>query len=519
MHQRVLIVGGGPVGLVLGCELLRQGVEVRLVDADRRPSQHSRSNVIWSRSLELLDRVGVVDALLDGGHQCDGLAYYSYGRHLGSTLVRRLDNLLYPFALMIPQSDTETVLRGRLEELGGQIERGVRLTGLDTSGGRPEAKLEHADGTVEETTADWLIGADGAHSTVRKELAIDYQGPQVNVSIAITDAVMDTALDERLAHHCYSRTGALVLAPLGGARYRIAVSVPHTEDATPPSRALFQELVDDRAPGTNTVGSLNWSTVHRIRCATAATFRHGRCFLVGDAAHIVSPAAGQGMNTGIQDAVNLGWKLGGVLRGTLDARVLDSYDAERRPVVHQVARAAALQTRFGVVGSRYKIAVRDTAVRAAHRTGLLQRYVAPQLSQADVHYGERPRRRLPLPGRPDPAPEGARLPLRLGGAPGAVPGAGHWPAIAADTFTVLLWPGRAAGNPRWGTAKDRARASLPEGVASLDVPASAPRALAAALGTAPAAVLVRPDGHVLARVGMGDPGAVGQAVGRAMREL
>ncbi|MEU7163426.1 FAD-dependent monooxygenase [Streptomyces morookaense] len=499
MQDRVLIVGGGPVGLVLACELKQQGVDARVIDAERRLSQHSRSNVIWSRSLELLDRIGVADALVAQGHQADGIAYYSYGRRLGATLVRKLDDLVYPFALMIPQNDTEAVLEQRFTELGGRIERGVRLTYLDASGDRPVAKLEHADGQVEETTVDWLIGADGAHSTVRKQLGIEYDGPQVNVTIAITDAVIDSALDNRLAHHCYSLHGSLVLAPLGGDVYRIAVSVPHQEDGTAPSRELFQRLIDERAPGSNTVGELSWSTYYRIRCATAATFRAGRCFLAGDAAHIISPAAGQGMNTGIQDAVNLGWKLGAVIRGTSDEQILDSYDRERRQVVQRVARASAFQTKFGVVGSRYKVAIRDAAIMGAHYTGLLQRYMARQLSQTNVQYTEEePSGLATLAGRPAEVPPGARLPVRLGGAEGPS-NSGYWPTVAADGYTVLLWRGRAA-HAGWQQARDRIRAALAADVSVLDLASSAPAPLARALGDAPTAAIVRPDGHLLTRV-------------------
>ncbi|GDY33152.1 hypothetical protein GTS_47850 [Gandjariella thermophila] len=439
MVDSVLVVGAGPVGLVLGCELLQRGVPVRIVDAERLLTPHSRANVIWSRNLELLRRIEVTDDLLAAGHRIGGVAYYSNRRPLGAVWLRRLRGTPYPFALMIPQSVTEQVLRRRLAALGGTVEQGVRLVGLDAASGPPRVKLEHPDGHVEEAGFGWLVGADGAHSTVRKQLGIGFDGEPVDVSFAIADAPLTTALPDDRSYYCYSPRGGLAMGPLGGGVFRLAVTVPHSDDGVPPPRELFQRVVDERAPGRNVVGELNWSTTFRVRCRIAHTFRAGRCFLVGDAAHIVSPAGGQGMNIGIQDAVNLGWKLAGVLRGELAEAVLDSYDPERRQVADRVARSTALQTRFGVVRGSFRRGVRDALARGAHLTGVAQRYLAPQLSQLDVRYG-------PAPGRGrGPVPVGGRLPVLLG-APAGTAAAG-WPAVARDGFTALVWLGAARSAP------------------------------------------------------------------------
>ncbi|MFG3553431.1 FAD-dependent monooxygenase [Micromonospora sp. NPDC047557] len=493
----VLVVGAGPVGLVLACDLLQQGIPVRLVDAERQATPHSRANVLWPRNLELLHRIGVTDDLLARGHRIRGTRYFSQRRPLGEVSLRRLGDTPYPFALMIAQSTTEEVLRDRLAALGGRIDRGVRLVDIDPSGGLPRVKLEHPDGTVEERTFEWLVGADGAHSAVRKRLGIGFSGEPVDVTFAIADAGVRTDLPDDLSYYFYSDRGGLALGPLGGGLFRLATTVPHQpEDAAAPGRDLFQSVVDERMPGVNVVGDLVWSTTFRVRCRIAETFRAGRCLLAGDAAHIVSPAGGQGMNTGIQDAVNLGWRLGAVVRGRSPEEALDAYEKERRTAAHRVAATTAVQTRFAIAGrSRLRLAARDTVARLAHRTGVLQRYLAPQLSQLDVSYGE-PR---PLVRRGGPARPGERLPVLPGPGPAALDG--PWPLVARDDFTVVVWRG------------DTSPPGLPDGTSVVRTgPGAVTRQLAEALGRQPVLAVIRPDGHLLGSAPLDDSAAVARLV-------
>ncbi|MFF4872648.1 FAD-dependent monooxygenase [Streptomyces sp. NPDC000961] len=506
----VLVVGAGPVGLVVACELLQQGVPVRVVDAGRGHTAHSRANVIWPRNLELLDRIGVTEELLDTGHRLAGTAFYSRGRRLATAWMSRLPDSPYPFALTLSQNDTEGVLRRRLAALGGTVEQGVRLASLDNAADGPAVKLEHEDGRTEELEPAWLVGADGAHSTVRKELGIGYDGPPVDVSFAITDARLTTTLSEDLSHYCYAPSGAMVLGPMGGGVHRIALNVPHDaydEDAPPP-REMFQRVVDDRAAGRSRVEELLWSGSFRVRVRIASAFRSGRCFLAGDAAHVISPAGGQGMNTGMQDAFNLAWKLSGVLRGEFGEPILDSYDAERRAVSHAVARSTALLTKAGLVDTPAKVALRDAAFAAADRTGLFQRRFAPQLSQTDVSYDGDRHPRMPLRVSPGPAADDrGRVAPRLDG--------GGWPTIDRDRHTVLLWPGTRTPPEDWRRIGDRVRRELPDGTPVLDLTRAVPRGLARALGPRPTVAVVRPDGHLLARVDPRNPQDTTRLLARA----
>ncbi|MFF9815871.1 FAD-dependent monooxygenase [Streptomyces sp. NPDC014006] len=509
----VLVVGAGPIGLVIACELLGQGVPVRIVDAERDHSAHSRATTIWPRPLELLRRIGVADRLVENGHRIQGVAYYSDRRHLATAWLNRLADTPYPFAVGLPQDRTEELLEQRLAELGGKVERGVRLRTLDAGGPRARAVLALPDGLTEEVEADWVVGADGAHSTVRKELGLTFEGSKLPINFAITDAELSGEIPADLVSYCYTAAGGLGLAPVSPGVHRIAVAVPPEMAGTTPTRGFFQQVVADRAPGGVEVGELRFSTVFQVHVRSAPSFRHGRAFLAGDAAHLMSPAGGQGMNTGLLDAANLGWKLAGVLRGTLDEAILGSYDAERRPAVHTVTRSTSLQTRWGALTKPAQLALRDTAVRAAGRTGVLQRALAPAIGQLTSGYRAPTARRTSLTG--PKAASGDRLPLLLGEEP--VLSGAPWPRITGRSYAVLLHAGRTRPADWRGTCA-AIRAAVGDAAEVVEAPSRPEGPLATALGRRPTAAIVRPDGHLY--TALTDLGArtVLTALERARRE-
>ncbi|MCD9878206.1 FAD-dependent monooxygenase [Streptomyces guryensis] len=487
----VLVVGAGPIGLVIACELLGQGVPVRIVDAERDHSAHSRATTVWPRPLELLRRIGVADRLVDSGHRIQGVAYYSDRRHLATAWLNRLEDTPYPFAVGLPQDRTEELLEQRLSELGGKVERGVRLETLDATGPCARALLALPGGLTEEVEADWVVGADGAHSTVRKELGLGFEGSKLPINFAITDAELSGEIPADLVSYCYTAQGGLGLAPVSPGVHRIAVAVPPEMAGTTPTRAFFQQVVSDRAPGGVAVGELRFSTVFQVHVRSAPSFRRGRAFLAGDAAHLMSPAGGQGMNTGLLDAANLGWKLAGVLRGTLDEAILDSYDAERRPAVHTVTRSTSLQTRWGALTRPAQLALRDTAVRAAGRTGVLQRTLAPAIGQLTSGYRGPTARRISL-GGPKAVP-GDRLPLLLGEEP--VRTGAPWTRITGRSYAVLLHAGRTRPAD-WRRTCAAIGAAVGDEAEVVEAPSRPQGPLATALGRHPVAAIVRPDGHL-----------------------
>lgn len=383
----VLIVGAGPVGLVLACELLRRDVDVRVIDRSRTPVAQSKAIIVWPRTLELLAGTGIAAEMVRSGHRLDGVRFHADGSVLGSVTVADLPDSRFNHVLMLPQWETERILQDRFAELGGKIEWGVELvrTTMGTDGA--ETVLVSQDGREETTTASWLVGADGAHSTVRKALGVGYAVHTPNLTFAIADAPVTGPIDDRYLHYCYSAKGALGIGPLGDGVFRFAVSAKEGQRA---NRELFQSALDERAGGMGTVGEPLWSALFQVRCATAERFRSGRAFLVGDAAHVVSPAGGQGLNAGIHDAVNLGWKLVGVINGLLAERVLDTYHAERHEGVRRVSAVTDRQTRWGLLVEPRKALARNVLVRAAAASGILQRFGAPLFSGTEATC--RPRR-------------------------------------------------------------------------------------------------------------------------------
>ncbi|MFJ9704307.1 FAD-dependent monooxygenase [Streptomyces sp. NPDC101234] len=509
-RRPVLIVGAGPVGLVLATELLAQGIAVRLIDHSAAgPVQHSRASVVWPRSLELLGRIGACEPLIELGNRLDSVQYYSDKRFLGAVEMSRLTDTPYPFGVVVPQDTTEEVIRTRLAAYGGEIEFGS-LTGLDTSGPRPVADVERADGSTEQIEADWVVGADGARSAVRRFAGIEFLGTGNDVLFAIGDGPVAGDMDPHALVYCYSRSGALGIAPFGGGTFRLAISVPDWREEQGPPPSLFQRFLDERSPRPGIVGELEWSTIFRARRRVAETMRAGRVFLAGDAAHVFSAAGAQGMNTGIQDAVNLAWKLAGVVRGAFEPGILDTYDSDRHLAAERIVLTTAKQTSWGLFKRRHELALRDGAVRLAHRTGALQRFGAPLMAQHDVSYRPAGSLRDTLPGLTRRLRAGDRLPVFAAhGAP--QPGADRWPSIHPARLTLLLWAGERQDSG-WVAAREAVTAVAPEGVPVRDI--SAWPGFAPLLGTAPKAVLVRPDGHIAALTAP-EPAAVRTALRRA----
>jgi 2-polyprenyl-6-methoxyphenol hydroxylase-like FAD-dependent oxidoreductase len=329
-----LIVGAGPTGLTLACELARRGVPFRLIEASPGPQRGSRGKGIQPRSLEVFDDLGIVDRVLARGRT--GMPFRSTapdGRVTvagGGTPEARSD-IPYPTTLITPQWRIEETLRLRLAELGGAVEFGTALTGFDQSDTGVTAVLARG-GETETVTAHWLVGCDGGHSTVRKQAGIPFVGEtREEVRMIVADVAAD-GLDRDAWHTWRHEEGLLGLCPLpstGVFQYQAALA-PGEDPGL--GLAHLQAILERRSGRTDIrLQEPEWSSLWRANIRLADRYRQGRVLLAGDAAHIHSPAGGQGMNTGIQDAHNLGWKLAAVAKGA-PAALLDTYEAERRPV-------------------------------------------------------------------------------------------------------------------------------------------------------------------------------------------
>ncbi|MGW4713653.1 FAD-dependent monooxygenase [Nocardia sp. NPDC004260] len=339
MAQVVLVAGAGPTGLTLALDLARRDIPVRIVDKAATFFAGSRGDGIQPRTLEVFDDLGVLDAVLATGMPTPVMRV-----HLGGEFVteRRMSEPVeptpavpYPNLWVLGQSRTEAILRERLAEFGVHVELGTALTGFTQDDDGVIVTLEH-DGTPETVRAAYLIGADGGKSTVRKTLGIPFEGSTDESLRMLLGDVRADALDHEFGYWFAAADEpmrGIALSPLPGGR-QFQFAAPLTGDAEP-SLELLQEYVD-RYCGRDdvTLTDLTWVTVWRPNIRLAQRFRDGRVFLAGDAAHAHPPTGGQGMNTGIQDAYNLGWKLAAALAG--DDTLLDSYEAERRTVAAKV---------------------------------------------------------------------------------------------------------------------------------------------------------------------------------------
>ncbi|MCP3821638.1 alpha/beta fold hydrolase [Streptomyces sp. A3M-1-3] len=375
----VLIVGAGPTGITAACELLRRGVKVRLIDAAPRASVHSKAMLVWPRTLDILEDLGLSGVVDGTAVKLRQMNYYSEKRPV--TRIRMTDDLA-PYCL--PQRLTEEILTTGLKGLGGTIERevsllalhGVDFSGAITPGRHVGATLEHADGSIERINVPWVIGADGATSVVRNQLGIAYEGATYENRFLIADArVQDNPLDPDEVHYYQSRIGVLAIVPQPYGLYRFFTNAPaELSDGTLED---MQHLVDLRGPGGLKLIEPDWVTTFRVHRRRAASFQLSRVFLAGDAAHAHSPMGGQGLNTGIQDAQNLAWKLASVIRGDSRTALLASYTPERAAVADAVVRDTDLQTRAAMWSRSSQVALRDVTMRALDRTRALDRFYLP----------------------------------------------------------------------------------------------------------------------------------------------
>jgi 2-polyprenyl-6-methoxyphenol hydroxylase-like FAD-dependent oxidoreductase len=383
-----LVVGAGPVGLTLAAELTRHHVRCRIVDRTAARSDKSKALVVWPRTLELLASSGAVEPFLTTGMRAASARLFGDGVALARLTFEGVASP-YPFALMIPQSETERLLEEHLNRLGIEVERTTELLAFTPDETGVAVQLRGNNGQEESVHAAWLLGCDGAHSTVRHGLGMDFAGAAEPSDWMLADVYLSgpIAPDEIRIDWCSA--GILAFFPIGAQRFRVVADggpAAATERPADPTLAEVQAVLDARGPGGLTAHDPVWLTGFRINERKVREYRRGRAFLAGDAAHIHSPVGGQGMNTGMHDAYNLAWKLGLVQAGRGRELLLDSYSRERSAVGDVVLRNAAAMTRVATLHSRGAQRARNLLLPALASLGLVRSALRDTLSEMNINY-------------------------------------------------------------------------------------------------------------------------------------
>jgi 2-polyprenyl-6-methoxyphenol hydroxylase-like FAD-dependent oxidoreductase len=389
MTTDVVVVGAGPTGLALACGLRAAGIAVRVLDKAAGPALTSRALGLQPRGVEVLDRLGALGNLLDHGLAVRSVVITVNGRELARLRVgQAMQRLGGRTALLMSQADIEAALRDRLATLGGSVEWERPVT--DFIAGADGVAVRLGDG--DEVRAGWVVGADGAHSAVRKAMGVGFPGVPLGEHFLLADVHADIDRPRDNTYGFLRGTTMLVAFPLPGADlWRVMSPAPEggATDLRPEEMvAYLGERLAAEVRGT--IRSAEWTSTFHIHRRLADTYRRGRMLLAGDAAHIHSPLGGQGMNTGIGDAENLAWKLALVVSGRAEESLLDTYAAERRPIAKDVLKSTSGVTKFVLGENSATRLLRDrVAIPMLNRT-LVQRLIAEKASQLRVSYRSGP---------------------------------------------------------------------------------------------------------------------------------
>lgn len=494
MHTDVLIVGAGPTGLMLANQLARRGLRPLVIDRHGGPAQQTRAMAVQARTLEIYAKLGIAERAVALGRRGDGANLWVAGRHAARIPLGDIGRDLSPFphVLMLGQDDNERILGARLREAGIDVQWNTELVALEPQGERVALALKRPDGSTARVTATWVAGCDGSRSAVRELCGIGFPGAPYEHTFFVADTTAVGSMTAGELNVYLWRDGFHLFFPMRGTdRWRVIGILPKAlrrRDGVG-FADVATAIVAEAGIGLR-FEHCDWFSTYRIQHRSAERFRDGRCFLLGDAAHIHSPMGGQGMNTGLQDAYNLGWKLAAVVRGDAEAALLDSYAAERMPVAQRLLdstdRAFTL-----VVSESWAASVLRTRVIAKVAAGAMtlprvRRLAFRTLSQTGIAYRHSALSHAAAPLPPAAPQPGDRFPwLRLRFAPGA-PMEDVFAKLDDLHFHLLAF-GQPAGLP-----------SSPGPLRAWSVPADADNdaALARVGIVQPSFNLLRPDGHV-----------------------
>jgi len=397
----VLIVGAGPTGMTTAIELARRNVGVRIFERRTKPSSHSKALVVHARTLEFMDILGIADEFVRRGYTSPGIDFSANAKKPLRANMYGLDTQ-FPYILILPQAETEEILERRLNELGIEVERGRTLASFSETEDGVRATVECVEGGTFEIDARYVVGMDGAHSTVRKTLGLPFEGSSYSWTAFLGDVHLHGHHAEGGTEQHSNNRGLAFIVPFEDGSHRV-VTIDRNYQGDRETRELkladLQESIGAILEKQVELTDPKWLTRWGSSLRLASKYRVGRVFLGGDATHTHSPAGGQGMNTGIQDAFNLGWKLAFVVKGEAPEALLNTYDSERHTVGKRVLRTSNLLLRSLLLRQNLLRKLREVLFRIFIPLPPVQRNLALNLSGLEIRYntgdGERAGARMP----------------------------------------------------------------------------------------------------------------------------
>ena len=378
-----LIVGAGPVGLAMACELKTYGLDVCIIDQLPQPVMRTKAAVVWSKTAEFFEQMGLGQAFLDAGFACYGASVYVDEQRVGHMELESPESR-FDSALMIPQHKTESILREHLQQLGVEVAYNRKLASLEQSEDGVTAHLE--SGT--NLRSRWVVGCDGAHSGVRHALNLAFDGEALTSQWVVADLYLDglPISDEMLIF--VGGDGPLALFPLGDKFYRLVAETesPQNPNDEESAKADVRELIGRKVPAPAQIKKMCSAGYFQIHERQIKDYRSGRVFLAGDAAHVHSPLGGQGMNTGIHDAHNLSWKLAMVCKRAMKTELLETYQEERFPIGKNLVDATRRGTKVMSLRSPVAAAIRERVLRAVTNFAPAKQKIRRTLTELDIHY-------------------------------------------------------------------------------------------------------------------------------------
>jgi len=407
MTETVLIIGAGPTGLTMACELARRGIACRIIDQRVEPIKTSNALAVHARTLEVWQDMGLIEEALSEGHILHGFNIYANGKRIVRIRLNHIDSP-YPFVLSLPQAKTEELLTHYLQRYDVAVERGVSLTELNQNDNVVRVTLTQTDDKTEEVETQWLIACDGGYSHVREQLGLPFEGVDLPEHFVMADLYVQsetkksprqsagnsTRLNNDEINAFFSKEGPFAIIPMTAQGFSRVLAEVSSDSELSNAKSVtlkdFERLAKERCPVPLELSEPDWTSTFWTHRRISEQYRVNRVLLAGDCAHLHSPAGGQGMNTGIQDAYNLAWKLALVIENKTSERLLDSYEPERRPVAQEVLKETTWMTHLVSINMPILQRVRNTALALITQHRKIREHFAEQIAEINFDYCDSP---------------------------------------------------------------------------------------------------------------------------------